>query len=217
MTRKKEYKEEHPEAGVMSEDPTHGRDREGVAEPEPAPGAEAQDPARLLADLERARAREDELMRAVAELTNVNRRRKQDMETIVQSAQDSFVRSVLPILDDIDRALAASKDREGDAFRSGVLLIRERLWRTLQKEGLETIDALGAQFDPDLHEAVAQRPSDKKPPGTVLEVTVPGYRLKGRVLRHAQVVVAGPRDGSSHGPRGSGQGNTAPGAGERDF
>ena len=157
-------------------------------------------------------------MRAVAELTNVNRRRKQDMETIVQSAQDSFVRSVLPILDDIDRALAASKDREGDAFRSGVLLIRERLWRTLQKEGLETIEALGAQFDPDLHEAVAQRPSDKAPAGTVLEVTVPGYKLKARVLRHAQVVVAGATpERSSREPRGSGQGNTAPGAGERDF
>ena len=182
MTRKKDYKEEHHEADVMSEEPAH----EGAADA--APGAE-QDPARLRAELEKARAKEDELLRAIAELTNVNRRRKQDMETIVQSAQDSFVRSVLPILDDIDRALAASKDREGDAFRSGVLMIRERLWRTLQKEGLESIDALGAKFDPDLHEAVAQHPSDK-PPGTVLEVIVPGYRLKGRVLRHAQVVVA---------------------------
>jgi len=155
-------------------------------------------------------------MRAIAELTNVNRRRKQDMETIVQSAQDSFVRSVLPILDDIDRALAASKDREGDAFRSGVLMIRERLWRILVKEGLESIDALGAKFDPDLHEAVAQHPSDE-PPGTVLEVTVPGYRLKGRVLRHAQVVVAGPRQDSSRESRGSGKGNAAHGAGEQDF
>ncbi|HMI31082.1 MAG TPA: nucleotide exchange factor GrpE, partial [Candidatus Limnocylindrales bacterium] len=123
MTRKKDYKEEHHEGDVMSEEHAH----EGAADAE-------QDPAGLRAELEKARAREDELMRAIAELTNVNRRRKQDMETIVQSAQDSFVRSVLPILDDIDRALAASKDREGDAFRSGVLMIRERLWRILVKE-----------------------------------------------------------------------------------
>ena len=214
MTRKKDYKDEHPETGVMSEEPTQGR--EPGATPSSAPGTEL-DPARLAADLVSARAREDELLRAVAELTNVNRRRKQDMETAVQLAQDSLVRNILPILDDIDRALAASKDRAGDAFRSGVLMIRDRLWRTLEKEGLEAIDALGAKFDPELHEAVAQQPGEKEPPGTVLEVIVPGYRFKGRVLRHAQVVVAGPRNDSSREPRGSGQGNAAPGAGERDF
>jgi len=213
MTRKKDYKDERPESGVMSEDPE--RDRDPGSTPGSAPNA--QDAAELKADLERARAKEDELMRAVAELTNVNRRRKQDMETLVQFGQEALVRNILPILDDIDRALAASKDREGDAFRSGVVMIRERLWRTLEKEGLEAIEALGAKFDPELHEAVAQQPSEKAPPGTVLEVIVPGYRFKGRVLRHAQVVVAGPRQDSSRGPRGSGQGNTAPGAGERDF
>jgi molecular chaperone GrpE len=213
MTRKKDYKDEHPEAGVMSEE----RGREG--EPGPAAGTDprAEDPAGLQAELERARAREDELLRAVAELTNVNRRRKQDSETIAVSAQESLVRSILPILDDIDRALAASKDREGDPFRSGVLMIRERLWRTLEKEGLEAIEALGAPFDPELHDAVSQQPSADQPPGTVLEVILPGYRFKGRVIRHAQVVVAGPREGSSRGSAGAGQGKAAPGAEEFDF
>jgi molecular chaperone GrpE len=69
-------------------------------------------------------------------------------------------------------------------------MIRDRLWQILAKEGLEPIDAKGAIFDPELHEAVAQHPSEKEPPGTVLEVIVPGYRFRGRVLRHAQVVVA---------------------------
>jgi len=174
MTRKKE---EHPEADV---------ERPAVGEGD----TKVEDPARLAEELERARAREDELLRAVAELTNVNRRRKQDMDLVASSAQESMARSLLPVLDDIDRALLASREREGDPFRSGLLMIRDRLWQTLAKEGLEPIDAKGATFDPEVHEAVAQHPSEDAPPGTVLEVIVPGYRFRGRVLRHAQVVVA---------------------------
>ncbi len=177
MTRKKDSKDEPAEAGAAS-----GAER--------GPDTKVEDPVRLAEDLERARAREDELLRAVAELTNVNRRRKQDMETIALFAQESLVRSLLPVLDDVDRAVAASKGREGDAFHSGLLMIRDRLWQVLRKEGLEPVEALGAPFDPALHEAVAQQPSQDKPGGTVLEVIVPGYRFRGRVLRHAQVVVA---------------------------
>lgn len=174
MTRKKE---EHPES-----DPENRTGQE--------PDTKVEDPARLAEELERARVREDELLRAVAELTNVNRRRKQDMDTVASFAQESMVRNLLPVLDDIDRALLASRERENDPFRSGLLMIRDRLWQILVKEGLEPIDAKGATFDPELHEAVAQHPSEKEPPGTVLEVIVPGYRFRGRVLRHAQVVVA---------------------------
>ncbi len=159
----------------------------------PAAPAAPGDPASLLADLERARTREDDLMRAVAELTNVNRRRRQDMETSVLYAQESLIRGLLPVLDDIDRALEASKSRADDPVRAGVLLIRDRLWRTLEKEGLEAIRPAGERFDPELHDAMAQRATAESPPDTVLEVTLPGYRLKGRVLRHAQVIVAAPR------------------------
>jgi molecular chaperone GrpE len=203
MTRKKDYKDEHPETG-------------GEAGVDQASETQVENPARLKEELERARGREDELVRAVAELTNVNRRRKQDMESLVLFAQESLVRNLLPILDDIDRALAASKDREGDPFRSGIQMIRERLWKTLEKEGLEMIDALGAPFDPELHDAVSQRPGEDQPPGTVLEVILPGYRLRGRVLRHAQVVVAGPRQGSPRESAGTGQSNAARSAEESD-
>jgi len=162
----------------------------GAATPDDAtPGTEA---ASLLAELERARAREDDLVRALAELTNVNRRRRQEMETSVLFAQESLIRGLLPVLDDIDRALEASKDRADDPVRAGVLLVRERMWRTLEKEGLEEIRPKGERFDPELHDAVAHQPSNEVPSDTVLEVTLPGYRLKGRVLRHAQVVVAAP-------------------------
>lgn len=154
---------------------------------------EGHEPEVLRQELDRARAREDELLRAVAELTNVNRRRKQDMDSIAMLSQESLVRNLLPVLDDLDRALAHSKEREGDAFHSGLRLIRDRLWQVLEKEGLEPIDAQGQAFDPELHDAVAQHPSDELAQGLVVEVTVPGYKFRGRILRHAQVVVAGPK------------------------
>lgn len=215
MNRKKDQIPEDQDTEVAPETPagaTSEQAGEGAAVEARPPLVE--DPARLLAELTRARAREDELLRALAELTNVNRRRKQDTEASVLTAQESLVRNVLPVLDDIDRALEASKDREGDPFRSGVLLIRERLWRTLEKEGLEEIPALGAKFDPELHDAMAQRPSETHPAGTVIEVLVPGYLFKARVLRHAQVVVAGPPSSSPHDSARRNEKHTAQGAGE---
>src|SRR5258706_840973 len=155
MNRKKDSKQEH-DTGVISDE------IEG----------QALDVAQLREELERARAREDELLRAVAELTNVNRRRKQDMDQVVLFAQESLVRDLLPVLDDVDRAIVASKAREGDAFHSGLLLIRDRLWQLLEKEGLERIEAKGAAFDPELHDAVAQQPTTEHPAGTILEVIV---------------------------------------------
>jgi len=189
MTRKKDYKEEPAESGVISGDDGQGRSEE--------------DAERLRQELDRARAREDELLRAVAELTNVNRRRKQDMDSIALFAQESLVRNLLPVLADVDRAIAASRAREGDAFHSGLLMIRDRLRQILEREGLEPIVARAAAFDPELHEAVAQHPSDDQPPGSVLEEVLPGYRFRGRVLRHAQVVVAGPREGGEHDATGT--------------
>jgi molecular chaperone GrpE len=215
MNRKKDQTPEDQDTEVAPETPagaTSEQAGEGAAVEARPPLVE--DPARLLAELTRARAREDELLRALAELTNVNRRRKQDTEASVLTAQESLVRNVLPVLDDIDRALEASKDREGDPFRSGVLLIRERLWRTLEKEGLEEIPALGAKFDPELHDAMAQRTSETHPAGTVIEVLVPGHLFKGRVLRHAQVVVAGPPSSSPHDSERRNEKHTAQGAGE---
>ncbi len=144
----------------------------------------------LRADLERARAREDELLRALAELTNVQKRRRQEMETSLRYASEPLLRELLPVLDDMERALAAMEGRGDDPLRRGVALVQDRLWRTLEREGLEAIRPEGAPFDPELHDALLQRAAPDVPPHTVLEVVKPGYRYRGRVLRHAQVVVA---------------------------
>ncbi len=145
----------------------------------------------LRADLERARAREDELLRALAELTNVQKRRRQEMDQALQYAAEPLLRELLPVLDDLERALAALEGRDDDPLRRGVVLVQDRLRRTLEREGLEAIRPRGAAFDPGLHDALLQRPAPGVAPNTVIEVVKPGYRYRGRVLRHAQVVVSG--------------------------
>jgi molecular chaperone GrpE len=145
------------------------------------------------AEIERLRAREEELLRAVAEMTNVQRRRKLDSEQTVRYAQESLVRELLPVLDDFDRALAAMPGDPGDPVRAGIELVRDRLMKILEREGVVPIRPAGQPFDPNLHDAIGERvaPPDI-PPGTVLDVAQAGYMLRDRVLRHAKVVVAGP-------------------------
>jgi molecular chaperone GrpE len=145
----------------------------------------------LITELERLRDREDELLRALAEQQNMVRRRRQEMEASVQYAQESLVRDLLPVLDDFERALNAMDEAASDSMRAGVGLVYERLVRILTAQGLEPIRPIGEPFDPTLHDAIAQRPAPGKPAGTVIEVAQAGYRLRGRVLRHAKVVVAG--------------------------
>ena len=159
------------------------------------------------AELARLRAREDELLRALAEQQNVMRRRRQETESSVKYAQESLVRELLPVLDDFERALQAMEGNVEPSIRAGVALVYERLNRILEAQGLEAVRPLGRPFDPELHDAVAQEPSTDSPPGTVVAVAQPGYRFRGRVLRHAKVVVAGPSEAGAPAPLTS----------ERDF
>ena len=162
-------------------------------------GGEEIDP--ITAELERLRAREDELLRALAEQQNVLRRRKQEMESSVRYAQESLVRELLPVLDDFERALRAMDGKVDDSIRSGVALVHERLLKILERQGLQAIRPRGGEpFDPELHDALAQRPAAGIPAGTVLDVAQAGYRLQDRVLRHARVVVAGPADSGQTAP-----------------
>jgi molecular chaperone GrpE len=141
------------------------------------------------AELTRLRAREDELLRALAELQNVNRRRKQEAESAVKFAAEPLIRELLPVLDDFERALRAFPAAD-DPLRAGVALVHDRLVKLLVKEGLEPIRPQGDAFDPELHDAIAHLSIPGATPGTIVEVAVPGYRYRDRVLRHAKVVVA---------------------------
>lgn len=175
------------------------------AEPPATPAAETPAPATgpvegtsesRDSEIERLRAREDELLRALAELQNVNRRRKQEAETALRYAADPFLIGLLPVLDDLERALRAFPN-ETDPLRVGVALVQERLVALLQREGLEAIRPHGEPFDPELHDAIAHIPIPGAAAGTVVEVAAPGYRFRDRVLRHAKVVVAAETDAAS--------------------
>jgi molecular chaperone GrpE len=182
---KRKHDETKGEAGAAPEGVEPGGDRG------PETWVEAADAGALMAELERLRAREDELLRAVAEQQNIVRRRRAEMETSVQFAQESLVRELLPVLDDFERALRAMDGTVDESMRAGVALVYERLMRILTAQGLEALRPLGERFDPALHDAIAQQPAQGQAPGTVVEVAQAGYLFRGRVLRHAQVVVAG--------------------------
>ena len=158
-------------------------------EPAPAPGG-AED------ELTRLRAREDDLLRALAELQNVNRRRKQEAEAAIRFAAEPLVRELLGVLDDFERALRAFPSAD-DPLRAGVALVHDRLVKILEREGLEPIRPQGDSFDPELHDAIAHLPIPGAAPGTIVEVAVPGYRFRDRVLRHAKVVVAAEAEGAA--------------------
>ena len=122
---------------------------------DPAPQGEEQNP--TIAELERLRAREDELLRALAEQQNVNRRRRQEMDAAVVYAQEELVRELLPVLDDFERALKAMEGKADDSIVSGVAMIYDRLVRILERQGVAAIRPRGERFDPALHEAVAEQ------------------------------------------------------------
>jgi len=96
----------------------------------------------------------------------------------------------------------------------GVVLVHDRLAKILEREGLQAIRPQGERFDPELHDAIAQLPIPGAEPGTIVEVAVPGYRYRDRVLRHAKVVVAAERDAATEGSAGASRGAAGPDPGE---
>ena len=189
MTRKKPHAEEPSGAETNSATFPEAAPQSAAVEGGPTDAAAPANP--LEAEAARLRAREEELLRALAEMSNVQKRRKQETEVALRYANETLVLDLLPVLDDLERALASDHGGTGDPLRAGVTLVRDRLLQILRQEGLSPIPAKGAPFDPTLHDAIALAPAPAGvAPGTVLEEASPGYRLKERVLRHAKVVVA---------------------------
>ena len=139
--------------------------------------------------------KQDQLLRALAETDNVRRRAQRDREEYVKYAVEGLARDLLPVLDNLDRAMAAARVA-GDAARvvEGVELIQRELLRALERHGVTRYSALGQRFDPTRHEAVARVVSEDQAPDTVVSEVAPGYVLNGRVLRPAMVGVAAAPD-----------------------
>lgn len=160
--------------------------------PPAAQAATADDVEARLREAER-RADEhlDDLKRLAAEFDNFRKRALREQEGLVGRANERLAKELLPVLDDLERALEAAEQHEGAKLEEGVRLVHRALAEVLRKEGLAEIATVG-RFDPHVHEALLAQPSDAEE-GSVIEVLQKGYRLGDRVLRPARVVVAAPR------------------------
>ena len=139
--------------------------------------------------------KQDRLLRALAETDNVRRRAQRDREDYVKYANETLLRDLVPVLDNLDRALTAGRATEGAAtVVEGVELIQREVLRVLERAGLSRYSAVGQPFDPARHEAIARVVSAEATPDTVVHETAPGYLLHGRVLRPALVAVAAAPD-----------------------
>ena len=154
---------------------------------EPGPGAPAPD------ELTKVEAERDEYLalaqRVQADFENYRKRAVRDQELLVAHAHERLVRELLPILDDLERALEAGEQHEEAKLVDGVKLVESALRGALAKEGLVEIETDGP-FDPHVHEALLTKPSPDAEPGAVLEVVQRGYRVGDRVVRPARVIVA---------------------------
>jgi molecular chaperone GrpE len=134
----------------------------------------------------------NDLKRVAAEFENYRKRVLGPQERQVAPAHERLVKELLPVLDDLERALAAAEEHEEAKLEEGVRLVHRELADALAREGLAEIETNGV-FDPHVHEALLSQPSDQDE-GSVLEVVQKGYRLGDRVLRPARVVIAAPRE-----------------------
>jgi molecular chaperone GrpE len=132
---------------------------------------------------------QDRLLRRQAEFENFRRRSERDRSDFFEYAGMEFVRELLPILDDFERA--RKTECSDESYRKGVELIYQRLQDALKKVGLEPIEvAPGTEFDPNLHQAVVRQETEEAPDHTILEEFQRGYNFKGKLLRPAMVKVA---------------------------
>jgi len=143
--------------------------------------------------LAEAEAQRDEyladLQRLAADFDNYRKRAVREQQAFAARAHERLVAKLLPVLDDLERALDAAEHHEEAKLAEGVALTRSSLVATLASEGLVEIDAAGA-FDPHVHEALMTQPAGEAEPGQILQVVQKGYRLGDAVLRPARVIVA---------------------------
>ncbi|GAB1257440.1 nucleotide exchange factor GrpE [Aurantivibrio plasticivorans] len=146
--------------------------------------------ARLQEELVEAK---DQALRAVADAQNAQRRAQQDVEKAHKFGQEKLVTDLLNVVDNLERALAASQGDESEAVKAiveGVELTLKSLVEALEKNSVEAIDPAGAPFDPQLHQAMTAVANPDLEPNTVMDVFQKGYTLHGRLVRPAMVVVS---------------------------
>jgi molecular chaperone GrpE len=170
-----------------------------AAEPDPdappavnAPAEPAPDEAEASLDVLKAELADcrDRLLRTAAEFDNYRKRTERERRELTERSVESLLLDLLGVVDDFDLALNADAAGPVDAYRQGVELIHRRLMEVLGRRGVTPIDALGADFDPNLHQAVTTGPAGDRRDGEILEQFRRGYMIGERLLRPAMVKVA---------------------------
>lgn len=134
----------------------------------------------------------EDYLRLRADFDNYRKNTAKEKIEFSKTASEGVIVDLLPVLDDFERAIQTMENKETDANYKGVVLIYNKLKRALEQKGLEEINAKDAVFDTDEHEALTNVPvTDESQKGKVLDVIQKGYKLNGKVIRYARVVVGG--------------------------
>ncbi|MCI1720623.1 MAG: nucleotide exchange factor GrpE [Bacteroidales bacterium] len=133
----------------------------------------------------------DRYLRLAAEFDNFRRRTAKERLELIETASEGVIKSILPIVDDFERAIAVLKDsKDSDAAKQGTELIYKKMMEMLKNRGVTVIEAIGKDLNTDEHEAIAQIPAkDPKQKGKIVEIAQQGYKLNGKVIRFAKVVM----------------------------
>jgi molecular chaperone GrpE len=191
----------------QSETPSPGRELSGdaaappAAAPSPEPEVHARDednspaPDTLDQVVQQRDEYYDQLLRTKAEFDNYRKRTDRERRNLIEHAASELLDDLLPIVDDLERALATQVDNSEstgttEAYRRGVEIIHKQLMELMTKRGVSPIEALGTDFDPTLHQAVTHEPSDTHRDGEIIEELRRGYTLGDRLLRASMVKVA---------------------------
>ncbi|MCS6977026.1 MAG: nucleotide exchange factor GrpE [Gemmatales bacterium] len=166
-------------------DETRTEQKTSNQEPTPPPPPAAE-------ELETLRQERDKyldlLQRTQADFDNYQKRNRRELELERKYALTPLARDLLPVLDNLDRALASSPAE--NSLTQGVRMVRKQLLDILRRHHIEEMNCQGKPFDPNHHEAMMEEPSAEHPPGTILRVLEPGFVYHDRVLRPAKVVLA---------------------------
>lgn len=185
----KETQQEAVEGTASEAEQNVQEEKELTVEATPAPEASAEE------QLEAANAEiaslKDQLLRKIAEFDNYRKRTIKEKTDLILNGGEKTIITILPVIDDLERALKNMKSADNvNAVLEGVELIYKKFMDILAKQGVSIIETKEADFDVDVHEAVAQLPAPTPElKGKVMDCTLTGYKLNEKVIRHAQVVV----------------------------
>ena len=195
----REANQQEEEAPMTEDTKAHGQAGEMEAEPEAHEESqefaqEAIDVEQLQADLTKAAAQREEYLnlaqRVQADFDNFRRRNQNLRAEAFDDGAKAFAATLLPVIDNLERAVEAGKDSTDPALLAGVQMVLRQMLEAFEKRGITAISRLGEKFDPNLENAVMQGAPEEGEPGTVCQVLQKGYQMEGKfVLRHAMVKV----------------------------